>query len=163
MKQLPLFFALILSLSSHFALPHLFPSIRFLVMAPFLCLVASRKSLLTALWASALCGLFVDLLSDGPFGQLPLCYSLAMLPYFLCKKSLRTDGIFSLVVHTTIFSFFISILSLLFSSFRYPLQSAFLMPLLDGIFAFFSFTCPQIAFTVLSRRELSRKKRGQTL
>jgi len=80
MRQVPLLFPFALALSGHFALPLLFPSLRFLAFAPFLVVFFMRKPLITSLWMAALAGLIVDLTSTTfRLGVFSLAYALTAL------------------------------------------------------------------------------------
>jgi len=154
--------AFFLALCALFFNSLIFPGIRLIAFAPFLALVFQKKDFLPSLWIALGCGLFIDLCTtDVRFGLFSLGY---LLTACLCHKQRNLfyeERIFSLSFYTILISACFSIIQFsLMTSFNRKLYfnavTAFnnflLMPLLDGISAFFWFTCPLLLYTVIAKK-----------
>jgi len=163
MNRPPLILPFILSLLTLFFSTLFFPSIRLVVFAPFLAVVILRKPLLLGLWAATLCGLLTDLLSsDTRFGMFALSYLIVALLLYRYKthffeETKRSIPLFTIffslifsLIHTFLIAFFHEAISL---DWKGVLTTFFLMPLVDGLYAFFWFTCPMLLYTIFSLRK----------
>lgn len=150
-----------LALLAHFFSPLFFPSIRLLAFAPFLILVMRNKTFYSTLWIAALVGLIVDFSSSELFfGLFSLSYTLATLISYKQSRLFFEEGLLSLALAAVLFSLYFSPISfLLIHLFDHPLQASatalatnfLLMPLIDGVYAFFWFTCPLFMYNQISR------------
>ena len=139
----------------------LFPTIRILAFAPFLAIAYGRLQLTASLWAAALSGLMIDLLSSSlPFGIHSLNYALVTLLLHRYRHYF-VDKPIGLASFTWVFSLFSTglqkALFLLFGiELPFTLQGVitdFLAtPFLDALYAFLAFSCPIILY--LSLRKL---------
>lgn len=169
MKNISLLLAFGLALVAALFGTLFFPALRLFAFAPFIAIVIMRSSLLTSLWLSLLCGLIVDLTSAGMrFGTLSLCTALTTFVVYKQKRHFFEDKTYSLALFTALFSFVMTLFSLLsLYAFDKPLQLSwrFLMsdligmPLLDALYAFLWFTCP---FRLLIHFKKQRQKMVET-
>ncbi|NGX39716.1 MAG: hypothetical protein KR126chlam1_01049 [Chlamydiae bacterium] len=170
MNRSPLFLPFTLALFAHFFSTLFFPSIRILAFVPFLVILFQRKSLLLSLWAAALCGGIVDLSnSDSHFGLFALSYLSTAVFMFPQRIHFFEDRIQTLPIYTFIFSLLFTIFHFIFFSFFHGLirlswkglTTNFLFtPMLDGLYAFFWFTCPLLLYTLLTTRKRKYKPKG---
>ena len=131
--------SLVLSFLALIAGQVFFPGFPLLVFAPFCVLAIQTKTRGFSLWAAALVGLLYDCLSSSAhFGLFSLCYVLTTLLASLLKR--RFFGI-HLPLFTVTFSMIYALAHLaLFQTFLSPLafaSSFLIMPLVDGLYAFF--------------------------
>lgn len=136
--------------------PSLFPHVHLLYFAPFLVIALYQKSLAACLWYAALCGLSIDLLSDGNrLGFYALNYSLTTLLLFPQRKNFFSDSISTLPLMSFLFSALSTVVEIAsrFSMGTLPtlsLQWAFTdliaMPAADALFAFALFILPHAVF-----------------
>ncbi len=151
MKKSPLWLGFALASSMAMMQSALFPAVAFSAYAPFLALTCLCASYHKALWIASLCGLWMDLLSAGPFGTYALNFLLATALLHRLRIWFFQDKPLLLCVYTA-----------LISSVLMPLQMALLflfdrrapyagqwalfdmaaMPLLDAAYAFFWFIGP---------------------
>lgn len=140
-----------------------FPSLNLLSFAPFFALLFMRKSFLSCLWISTLCGLLVDLLNAKfHFGFCALNFCLTTLLIYTQKRNFFEDRLFSLSCFTALISAVSSLIQLIFLAlfekhFPFKLQLLFtdllLMPVVDALYGFFWFTCPmKIYQNIIKRR-----------
>jgi len=140
--------SLTLSLLALIAGQVFFPGFPVLVFAPFCILIIRTKSQGFSLWAATLVGLLYDILSvSAYFGLYSLCYVLtALLVSLFCPRFLKS----SLPLHTMAFSAVYALVHLaLFQSFWGPLafaSSLLIMPLVDGLYAFFWHSLPLLLY-----------------
>jgi len=159
-KNAPLAFPFFLALAAFLFCPLFFPSIRLAAFAPFLAIVLKRKTLLHALWIAVLSGLIVDLCnSDLFFGFFALSYGLAAAIAYLARKWFTLEVPPSFAIYTALISALCSLIQLVFLSFPFQpsalFSNLFLMPLADGLYAFFWFTCPMLGYTAWKKRRRS--------
>jgi cell shape-determining protein MreD len=157
MQKVSLSIPLLLALCAQLCSSIFFPSFRLIAFAPFLAIAFQRLSLLRSLWTAALVGLLVDLMSPSfRFGLFSLAYSLTAWIAYRQKSLFFEDKPLALFFYTTFISCLASAVQLsllLLSSSRLPIDFASLvtdlvgMPLVDGLYAFFWFTCPLQVYT----------------
>lgn len=129
-----------------------FPSLKLLPFAPFLAIAYNRSSFVRSLYLSLICGLLIDLLSSEVrfgFATLSTCMTTAIL--YRQKRHFFEDKPLALSLFTIVISLVFTSLSFVLVNFfgkSLPLTRKFfmsdlvIMPLIDGAYAFFWFTCP---------------------
>lgn len=101
---------LVYSLSLAIITPVLFPQLTFFFFAPFLVITYYKKPLITCLWLSLFCGLFIDLLSSQTrLGLHALNYCIVTKILYSRKFLLFEDSISTIPLNT----FFFAVLSTL--------------------------------------------------
>lgn len=141
MTKIPLWFFFFLGFCAVF----LFGSLRLFYFAPFLTIVLQRSSLPNSLIWAAICGGIIDLLgSPFPLGVSTLLTLFCTLICFRFRKWFFEENIFSIPLYTILFSSLFCLLQLS------GLPFSLLMSLLDGLYAFFWFTCPALLFRLLT-------------
>jgi rod shape-determining protein MreD len=156
MRQIPLLFSF--SLACFFAVfgTAITQEFKLFAFAPFLAIVYNRTELQKALWIAALCGAFIDLLSsEFVLGLHAVCYSLTTLMLFKQKKHFFEDKPLALSLFTALISMVATGMQLLLISIfdralplsvKLLMTDFLLMPLLDGVYAFFWFSCPMMLY-----------------
>lgn len=156
MRQVPLWFPFgIASCFALFGTVFLTP-IKLFSFAPFLALLYQRKSFISSLWIAALCGLIIDLFSsEWRLGIHSLNYCVTTFFLYKQKRHFFEDKALSLCLFTLLISIFSSLLQLLLISLferSLPLSKSlfatdlFLLPIVDGIYAFVAFYSPMCLF-----------------
>ncbi len=166
MAKIPLIFPFLLALLAHLYGGIFTKPLHLVAFAPFFAIAMQRLSLQSSLWVGTLVGLFVDLTSSSlRFGFFSLGYTLTCWIAYKQRKHFFDDQSLSLSLYTAFISCLASALQLTFLSFgpsRLPLDLSFLfsdlliMPLIDGLYAFFWFTCPLQVYTLVKKRRRSR-------
>lgn len=121
------------------------------VYAPWIAFVCLRSSWMRALWLSLMAGLFVDLLSDHPFGIHAIAYAMTAFALFRFKNYFSVGqplhlGIFSALVSCTA-TLATAFLLFLFDR-RVPFAGIWMfgdliaMPIVDGVYAVVWFSGP---------------------
>lgn len=161
-----LFLGFVLALSALFLNSLLFPAIRLIAFAPFLALVFQKKTFLASLWIALGCGLLMDLCTtDVRFGLFSLGYLLTALLSYKQRHLFYEERVLTLSFYATLISAIFSILqfslmtlfnrSLTFTP-LVALNNFLLMPIVDGIYAFFWFTCPLFIYTLMEKKLRTR-------
>lgn len=155
-------FVLLASVFFALFLPTFFPFFHLPYFAPFLVIACYQRPLITCLWFSLLCGLLIDLLSDGNrLGFYAMNYSLTILILYPQRKNLFSDSLTTLPLMVFFFSFFSTFLEisflysmgkLPFLSWRWVVTDLLLLPVLDGLSAFIVFVLPSILFGTSLRK-----------
>ncbi len=159
-KNLKLIF-LITSLFTLF-LPNLFPFFRLLYFVPFLVIAIYQKPLTSCLWIAVICGMLMDLLSDGTrLGFYAMNYALTTFVLYPQRKNFFSDSISTL----PLMSFFFAVISTTIEiAYRYstgklpPLNihwafaDLLVMPVADGVYAFIVFILPFVIFGKQQRK-----------
>ena len=129
----------------------LFPEIRVWAFAPFLAILFHRVAFSKALWISFFCGLLLDCLSSQlRFGLFALSHVLVSFLLYREKRHFFEEKALALSLYTILISAFLSLFFMLFAYWSQEIEWSIslvfsdlvLMPFLDGIYAFFWFTCP---------------------
>ena len=141
--------------------PMMFPSMRLLAFAPFLVILYTRLSLIHCLWCAFGCGMAIDLLSSGmSLGVHALNYVLVTLALYRIRKFFFVHKPVALALLTSLFSLLSTALQLMLMALygdRIPygvrgvISDFLVMPLLDGAYAFFGYTCPIYAYRWLRK------------
>ncbi len=162
-----MFFAYFLSL---FALLF-FPALPICPFAPFLALLILRKPLYQAIWLAALAGLTLDLLSSNlHFGLYSLIFALSSIALYKLKNLVFEERPHSLALLSAIASFFLSTLEITLLSFsphpppftgKVVITDLILLPLFDGLLAFFWFCLPLKLYSLLKTGKLTRLLRKE--
>ena len=127
-----------------------FINVKFIYFAPFLLLAFYKKSFISVLWLSGLCGLICDFFSSNALGIFALNYLLASL-FLFRERRFFNDKPINLSIFTTIYAFIFSLFNpILFFMFdknlnlsiKWVATDLLIMPLLDGIYAFLFFAVP---------------------
>lgn len=149
---------------------------KLLPFAPFLTLIILRFSFIKTLCIASFIGMFVDLLTSGPLGIYALSYFSVTLLVFRYKKHFLFEDPFHFSLFTTLFSllflpfhfFFLFLFDrrILFEG-NWALIDLFIMPVVDGLFAFLWFVCPLLLVQFIKKRWslfwIRRKRIFQTL
>lgn len=158
MKNPPLlfFFALALFALSFGTL--FFPSIRFIVFAPFFAIVFQRKNMGSSLWIATLCGLCVDLLSsDLRFGAFAVCSLVAAAITHNLRNYFFEEKLLSIPLYTALISIvfsaaqFFFIRHLITINLQWTLSTFLVMPMIDALYGFVWFTCPKLLYCIFKR------------
>lgn len=146
-----LFLPFLLAIFCLFVIPLFFPSWHLTFLAPPLIIVFYQRPLLQTLWYGIFAGIFVDLLGGEKLGFHAASYLLTLLAISPMKTIFFPDRLSTLPFLTACFSTLstaINFLLLKFLSQGFPFQLSWaftdliLMPLFDGLYAFFLFTLP---------------------
>jgi len=161
MKKVPFWLPFLLALFAALFGSACFNPFPLLAFTPFLAFVFLRYPFIPSLWCAALCGLLLDCMgAELRFGWQTLIYSLMATIAYSQKKHFFDDKPLALSLYTAVISCLISALQLLFISFsrkHFPFEMKLLftdlvlMPLLDGIYAFFWFTLPLKGYLAIRR------------
>lgn len=152
MKQVPLSFPFFLALAIAIWGTVFFPTVRLFAFAPFLAIVYTKRSLLSSLWISALCGLIIDLLSsEMRLGAYAFSYSLVTLVLYQQKRHFFDEKPLALSLFTALIAASATLVqAVMLYLFGNKIELGFLwvvtdllgMSLLDALYAFVWFTCP---------------------
>lgn len=166
MRKVPLILPFLLALFVQLYGSLFIGPLRLIAFAPFLAIAFQRLSPMKSLWTGALIGLLVDLSSSSlRLGFFSLTYTLTSWIAYKQKSHFFEDKPLSLSLYTTFISCLASTLqlALLTMSFsRLPLDLPLVlsdlvaMPLIDGLYAFFWFTCPLQVYTQIRKKWASR-------
>lgn len=139
-------------------------SFRLHFFAPFLIICYYQKSFPTALRASLLCGILIDLFTSPlKFGLHALNYTLTTALIYHQKKNLFADHLTTLPLMTSLFSFLSTLIQIfLLALFLQPIPLTFsfiftdllFMPAIDGLFAFCWFILPNLIFQKQIRHQV---------
>jgi rod shape-determining protein MreD len=131
-------------------LPQFFSALKLFYFTPFLIALFYKKTLNTALWAAALCGFIMDLLSStSHLGIVSLNYVLTTLVLYPQKRHFFADSFSTLPIMTFLFSILSTLLQvILLFLLDTPLHLSFLWfekdlivyPLADALYALVGFT-----------------------
>lgn len=144
----------------------LFPKISLLFFIPFLVFVFFKKTLSKTLFWAFACGLILDIFSSKHFGIFSFSYVITSFLLFSKKRFFKENpiniAIFSSIT-SFVFTFFFIFLLFIFDSgvkisFLFILSDFFIMPILDGIYAFFIFTIPFKFVSFIEGRFFSKKR-----
>lgn len=125
--------------------------IRLLAFTPFFAILYHRVNFSKALWISFFCGLLLDMLSSQfRFGLFALSHVFVSFLLYKQKKHFFEEKAIALSLYSILISFCLSSFLLLFSCLSHEITCSWpllfsdliLMPFLDGLYAFFWFTCP---------------------
>lgn len=126
--------------------PSLAPQCRLLAFGPFITFSMAHERLPTALWYSLIAGLVVDLYSNGaPVGFFALNYTLTTAIVYRHKVFFPFEKGHIFSIYTVLYSFVSTILHFVLFAlvemhlklhFFTLLTDLFLMPILDGVYAF---------------------------
>lgn len=162
MRKIPLIIPFFLALFAQLYGSIFLPSFRFLAFAPFFAIAFQRLTLYQSLWTAVFIGLLIDLISPSlRFGFFSLNYFLTSWIAYRQKSLFFEDKTISFFFYTAFISCIASTLQLtllLSSSSRFPIHLSFLfsdlliMPLIDGVYAFFWFTCPLRVYTLIRKK-----------
>ncbi len=162
MRKISIAIPFFLALFAHLYGSIFFPSLRLLAFAPFLAIVFQRFLLLRSLWIAALVGLIADFTSFASrLGFFSLIYTLVAWIAHRQRSLFFEDKPLAFFFYTAFISCVISAieLTLLFSSnnriffdLHSLLSDLLLMPLVDGLYAFFWFTCPLQVYTLFRKK-----------
>jgi len=162
MRQVPLSFPFGLALFFTLFTTVFFPKIPLFTFSPFFALLYYRRSLATALWIATLSGLMIDLLtSEFRLGIHAWDACITTLLLYKQKKHFFEDKPLALSLFTILISATSTLMQwLLIATFdrSLPLSGKgivtdlFLMPIVDGAYAFFAFTCPMQLFVYIKKR-----------
>jgi len=133
---------------AHCVFPLLFPKLHLFYFAPYLAYLLKSHPLEKALRFALIPALFLELsVTETPFGRLTIVIILALLATRPFIQLFFLDRFYSLSLYTSLFSVFFALFSWLFidpipfTSKSFVSELIF-MPLVDGVYAFFWFTCP---------------------
>lgn len=142
--------------------PNFFPFFRLIYFVPFLVITIYQKPLTTCLWYAIICGLVIDLLSDGTrLGFYSMNYALTTFVLYPQRKNFFSDSITTLPLMSFFFSFISTAIEIAYrySTGNLPLlnvQWAFtdllIMPTADGMYAFIVFILPFAIFGKKQRK-----------
>lgn len=162
MRKVPLILPFLLALFVQLYGSLFLGPLRLIAFAPFFAIAFQRLTLLQSLWMSALIGLLVDLSSSSlKVGFFSLTYTLTSWIAYKQKSHFFEDKPLSLSLYTTFISCLASALQLTLltlSPSRLPLDPPLVlsdlvaMPLIDGLYAFFWFTCPLGVYTLVVKK-----------
>ncbi len=160
MRKLPLDIAFFLSLAATFFFPAFFPKLKIMPFSPLCVLALARLSPFGGLLLSTIAGLGIDLLSGSPFGVYAIAHFLTACALVRYKYLFFLTKPLSFVLNTALFSALVSLLLFIFFpfplSFKRLLSEGIIMPLLDGVFGFCWFICPEFLYTKIKRIILNR-------
>ncbi len=141
-----------------------FPNIRLLAFAPFFALVYNRKSFVSSLWITTLCGIGIDLLcSQLKFGLHALNYCLTTAFIYKQKKHFFEDKPIALCLFTALVSCTSTFLQIMLTyafdkglpfTWKLALSDLVGMPIIDAIYAFVWFSCPIQLYIFVKKRGL---------
>lgn len=162
MRKIPLIIPFLLALFAQLYGSAFFHPFRIIAFAPFFAIAFQRLTLLQSLWMAALVGLFIDLTNSSlRLGFFALTYSLTAWIAYKQRSHFFEDKPLALSFYTTFISCLASVFQLgllMMGSSRLPLQLPSIltdlvaMPFIDGIYAFFWFTCPLQVYTQLRKK-----------
>ncbi len=162
MQQIPLYFPFTLALFFALFGSALIPHVRLLAFSPFLALLYTRSSFLSAIWIASLCGLILDLFSsEFRLGIHALAYCLTTLFLYWQKKHFFEDKPLALSLFTLLISASETIVQLLLICIfdrTLPISSKLLatdlllMPIADAIYAFLWFSCPMLLYLYFQKK-----------
>jgi rod shape-determining protein MreD len=170
MRHIPLPISFLLALAAAVFSNVFFPFLHLSFFAPFLALAYHASTLSKSLWLALLCGLILDLLSsEFRFGLYTLTWVLSTLLLYSQKKHFFEDkplalSLFATVIAAVSTSVYFTLIHLFdrgvpFSSLSI-LTDVFVLPAVDGLYAFLWFTCPLKLYTYIKKvgwRNLFRK------
>ena len=144
-------------------LPNFFPSLKLFFFVPFLIIVFYKKPLVSALWLSLFCGLFVDLVGDQQYlGLYSLNYCLCTLLLYPQKRHFFRDKVTTIPLMTFFFSVVSTLIQvfLVYSfeigiplSWKWVGTDLLAMPALDALYGYFFFTLPNVFLPQAAKRE----------
>ncbi len=136
---------LIFSFIAFLTVPVIWPSIKLFFFVPFLIFTFYQLSYIGSLWASLCCGLAIDCLSVHPFfGINAFTYSLTTFLLYPQRVHFFSDRASTLPLMTAVFSFAVTLISMLWGSIFEKKQlfswnllytDLFLMPIADSLYA----------------------------
>ncbi len=142
---LPFFFSLIAFLF----VPIIWPTIKLFFFVPFIIVTFYQLSYIGSLWASLFCGLAIDCLSVHPFfGINAFKYTLTTFVLYPYRVNFFSDRASTLPLMTCVFSFVVTLISMLWASIFEKKQlfswnllytDLFLMPIADSLYALIFF------------------------
>ena len=127
-------------------------TLKLVFFAPFLSILYFKKDFIKSLYYSFSVGIILDLFSSSIMGLNALCYTLTTFFLYKQKKFFKQNTL-SIFMFTIVISITYSILYFIFSfvlerrvlPFSF-LSDLFLMPFLDGVYAFLFFIFPMKIF-----------------
>ncbi|MBA3603374.1 MAG: mreD [Parachlamydiaceae bacterium] len=139
----------IFSLVAFLIIPIIWPTIKLFFFAPFIIITLYQLSYIGCLWTSLCCGLAIDCLSVHPFfGLNAFTYTLTTFLLYPQRVHFFSDRASTLPLMTAVFSFAVTVISMLWASiferkqlFSWNLlyTDLFLMPLADSLYALIFF------------------------
>ncbi|MEM1283274.1 MAG: mreD [Chlamydiota bacterium] len=137
-------------------LPNLFPFVHLLYFVPFLVITIYQKPLTTCLWFSLICGLLLDLLSDGTrLGFYAMNYAVTSFALYPQRKNFFSDSITTLPIMSFFFSIISTIIELTYRSstgklpslsIQWAFTDLLVMPAADAMYSFAVFILPFALF-----------------
>jgi rod shape-determining protein MreD len=141
-----------------------FPSIRLIFYIPFLIFLYFNSSFISSLWISALVGLMVDSFSSTPFGIYAINYSILTAILYKEKRFFNEKPL-SISLFTVLMSMAFSIIHLILLfifdkplsiTAKWILTDLFIMPIIDGLYAFIWFVCPIKIFEKIKKLAIKK-------
>ena len=136
--------------------PFFFPAYKLFFFAPLIIRLFYLRSYHETLWASCLLGIVIDLLSSHVrFGLYALNFTLTSALLYSQRRNFFEDSYSTLPVLTSIYSFVSTIVQILLLtvfengvafSWDFVKIDLFLLPILDGLYAFVCFSLPELVF-----------------
>lgn len=140
-----------------------FIGMRLTFFAPFLIIQYYKRPLVGSVWFSMVCGVIMDLMASQQwFGMWALNYSLTTLILYRLRHRFFSDSVSTVPLMTAFFGIFSTciqfFLLLVFErgvtlDLHGFVTDLFLMPVLDGVYAYVFFIAPGIFMPRLKKRE----------
>jgi hypothetical protein len=133
-----------------------FPSIRLSPFAPLLALSYQRLTFSQSLWLAIGVGAILDLMNgELHFGLYALTLVLTTAVLYSQKRHFFEDKALAFSLFTALISAFSTLLLMIFQgvsmSGKSCLANLFLMPAIDGVYAFLWLTCPMRLYTYIEK------------
>lgn len=163
MKQ-KLLLASLFGLFAYLLIHPLFPGCHFFAFSPLVVFYLIHTPLITTLWASVGLGLLADIVSSSHMGVNALNFFLTSFLLYRQRKHFIKDNPYNLSLFTSLYSIVWTILyAVLIFLFdrrilihgKWLITDLFIMPALDGLYAYICFTLP---FALLDKMRARKKK-----
>ena len=148
-KLITAFFITLLAMFVSFSF---FSKLRVTYFAPFCILIYYEKSKIASIWASLICGIFMDAITfNSMFGSFTLNYCCTTFLLYNRKTLFFEDSLSTIPILTYLFSIISTFSQYLFLSYfskgfeislKWIYCDLFVMPLTDSIYALLFFTLP---------------------
>lgn len=137
-------------------LPTIIPYAHILYFVPLIVICMYQKTLITCVYYSLVCGLFIDLVSDGDrIGFYAMNYSLSTFILYPQKKNFFADNLTTLPLMTFFYSvistslevaYFLSVSRIPPLTIKWVISDIIVMPSIDAVYAFIIFILPAVLF-----------------
>ena len=147
----------------------LFPACHFFAFSPLVVFYLIHTSLIPTLWASVGLGLLMDVVSSSHMGVNALNFFLTSFLLYRQRKHFIKDNPYNLSLFTSLYSIVWTILyavliflfdrRILFHG-KWIITDLFIMPALDGLYAYICFTLPFALIDKMRKKKLESDEKA---